>query len=61
MGRCVWTTAVQDVQSSYYSTSWNLQANGGHPLGSGIYLYRARVDDARGSHTTKTKKLIIAK
>ena len=61
MGRCVWSHTASDISASYYSTTWQLQASGGQPLGSGIYLYRARIDDGKGTHTTKTKKMIITR
>lgn len=59
-GRLLWThTETGSNANGFYAVPWNLTTGGGFPLGSGIYLYRARVSCGDSEEVTKTQKLII--
>lgn len=59
-GRLLWTHTESGSNSTgVYAVPWNLTTGSGFPLGSGIYLYRARVTCGESDEATKTRKLII--
>ena len=59
-GRLLWThTENGSNANGFYAVPWNLTTGSGFPLGSGIYLYRARVSCGDSEEVTKTQKLII--
>ena len=59
-GRLLWThTETGSNANGLYSVPWGLVTGSGFPLGSGIYLYRARVSCGDSEEATKTRKLII--
>lgn len=60
-GRRVWNyseNVTTDMQSTT-TKEWNLQDQGGVRVPRGIYLYRATVRTAEGTHTSKTRKLAV--
>jgi len=59
-GRLLWThTESGSNDSGFYAIPWDLTTGSGFPLGSGIYLYRARVKCDRSEEATASQKLII--
>lgn len=59
-GRTLWThTETGSSANGLYTVPWNLTTGSGFPLGSGIYLYRARVRCDSSEEATKARKLII--
>ena len=59
-GRTLWThTETGSNANGLYTVPWNLTTGSGFPLGSGIYLYRARVSCDDSKEVTKARKLII--
>ena len=60
-GRVLWNhTETSANANSVYTVPWNLTTGSGFPLGTGVYLYRARVRcDESKEVTTKAKKLIV--
>lgn len=59
-GRILWThTETGSNANGLYTVPWSLTSGIGAPLGSGIYLYRARVTCGDSEEATKTRKLII--
>lgn len=59
-GRLVWRHAENGVpDSDSYTVSWDLTADGGRPLSTGVYLYRAKISTDGSSYASKTRKLII--
>ena len=59
-GRIIWsTTASGSSASGIVAIPWNLVTNGGNPVHSGVYLYRARVRCDESEEVTKSQKLII--
>ena len=59
-GRLLWThTETGSSDTGIYRIPWNLTAGGGCPLGSGVYLYRARVITGETETVTGGRKIII--
>jgi hypothetical protein len=59
-GRLLWTHTEQGSSSNgLYAITWNLTTGGGMPLGSGIYLYRARISCDSAKEATKAQKIVI--
>lgn len=59
-GRLLWThTESGSSSNGIYAITWNLTTGSGFPLGSGIYLYRARVTCGDSREVSKTQKIII--
>ncbi|MCR4994426.1 MAG: type IX secretion system sortase PorU, partial [Bacteroidales bacterium] len=59
-GRLLWTyTETGASATGLYAIPWGLVTGSGFPLGSGIYLYRARVTCGDSEEATKTQKLVI--
>ena len=59
-GRQLWSYSAEGSSSNgLYSVPWNLCTGSGMPLGSGVYLYRARVKCDDSSETSKAQKIII--
>ncbi|MBR1712951.1 MAG: type IX secretion system sortase PorU [Alloprevotella sp.] len=60
-GRLVWQHEGDASATDYFSTTWDLRDSGGHPVNSGVYIYRATVRTPATSHETKSKKMIIVR
>lgn len=59
-GRELWRhTESGTSTSSAYTVRWNLCADGGAKLQTGVYLYRASIGSDGGERVSKAKKLII--
>lgn len=59
-GRLMWThTETGSNDTGFYAIPWNLTTGSGFPLGSGVYLYRARVKCDKSEEATASQKLII--
>ncbi len=59
-GRLLWCHSENTTPSSNTVTvDWNLCTSLGGRIGTGVYLYRARVDSGGGSRQSATKKLIV--
>lgn len=59
-GRLLWEHSESGASASgMYSIPWNLTTGGGFPLGSGVYLYRARISCDASEEVTKAQKIII--
>ena len=59
-GRHLWSYATSDTPTSNaLDIDWNLTVDGGRRLGTGVYLYRARVSCDGSDYVSKAKKLII--
>ena len=59
-GRTLWTYSETGSNANgLYTVPWDLTTGSGFPLGSGIYLYRARVRCDSSEEATKARKLII--
>lgn len=59
-GRRLWYTTVSGSSATgVYTIPWNLCTGSGFPLGSGVYLYRARVSCDGQKSATDSKKIII--
>lgn len=59
-GRLIWSHSEQGATSTgLYTIPWNLTTGQGNAVGSGVYLYRARVSCDGSEQTTATQKLII--
>ncbi len=59
-GRYLWSQETDAVPSDNTMTvGWNLTMGNGSRLGTGVYLYRVRLNCEGGSYVSKAKKLII--
>ena len=59
-GRTLWQKSLSGSSATgVYTVPWNLTTGGGFPLGSGVYLYRARVSCDGKQSASKSKKIII--
>jgi hypothetical protein len=59
-GRQLWNHRETTVPSSgTHTVTWNLTLDGGAHLGTGVYLYRARISSDGSSAASKAQKLII--
>lgn len=59
-GRLLWNHSASGANASgIYTVTWNLSTGTGFPLGSGVYLYRARVRSGESEEVSKTQKIII--
>lgn len=59
-GRLLWNHSESgSSERGIYAIPWNLTTGSGFPLGSGVYLYRARISCEGSSEATKAQKLII--
>ncbi len=60
MGRLLWQhTETGSSDNGYYVIPWDLTKGNGAPVGSGVYLYRARISCDDSEEATKAQKLII--
>ncbi len=61
-GRKLWHHAERGVPASgSYMVKWDLTADNGRALDTGVYLYRVKVSSDGSGYTSKTRKLIIIK
>ena len=61
-GRLLWNHRETSVPTTgAYTLTWNLTLDGGAHLGTGVYLYRARISCDGSSSASKAQKLIILK
>ncbi|MDO5446883.1 MAG: type IX secretion system sortase PorU [Prevotellaceae bacterium] len=62
LGRLIWRKTENNVYTNgtYYMT-WNLQSNNHQDVGTGVYLYRARVACEGSSESLKAKKIIVVR
>ena len=59
-GRLLWNHSETAANASAtYTVPWNLTTGSGFPLGSGVYLYRARVRCDDSEVVTKAQKIIV--
>lgn len=59
-GRPVWKhTGTVVPERNTIRVDWDLTVGGGSRLGTGVYLYRATIENGGSSHTSKAKKLIV--
>ena len=59
-GRLLWNHSETAANASAtYTVPWNLTTGSGFPLGSGVYLYRARVQCDDSEVVTKAQKIIV--
>ena len=59
-GRCIWMHEESSSNSSGVQTvTWDLTNGAGAKIGTGIYLYRAKVRCGQSKWTTKTQKIIV--
>ncbi len=59
-GRMLWShSETGSNDTGFYAIPWNLTTGSGFPLGSGIYIYRARVKCDKSEEATASQKLII--
>lgn len=59
-GRYLWTQEESVVPTDNTVTfDWDLTTGNGHRLGTGVYIYRLRLNCEGGSYVSKAKKLII--
>ena len=61
-GRQLWkhTDTVWSTDATY-TYDWNLSNDGGVPLQTGVYLYRARITCDGSSYTSKAQRLVIVR
>ena len=60
VGRLLWSYSAEGSSpNGLYAVPWNLCTGTGMPLGSGVYIYRARVKCDDSSETSKSAKIII--
>ena len=61
-GRQLWRHAEKGVpDTAQYTVKWDLTSDGGTPLGTGVYLYRAKISSDGSDFASKVRKLIIIK
>ncbi len=59
-GRCIWMHEESSSNASgMHTVTWNLTNGIGAKVGTGIYLYRAKVRCGQSKWTTKTQKIIV--
>ena len=59
-GRCIWSHEESSSNSSgIHTVTWNLTNGVGAKVGTGIYLYRAKVRCGQSKWTTKTQKIVV--
>ena len=59
-GRCIWSHEESSSNASgMHTVTWNLTNGIGAKVGTGIYLYRAKVRCGQSKWTTKTQKIIV--
>ena len=59
-GRCIWMHEESSSNPSGIQTvTWNLTNGVGAKVGTGIYLYRAKVRCGQSKWTTKTQKIVV--
>lgn len=59
-GRCIWSHEESSSnQSGIHTVTWNLTNGVGAKVGTGIYLYRAKVRCGQSNWTTKTQKIVV--
>lgn len=59
-GRMIWTSSdTYSPSDNVVEVPWDLCASDGRRVSTGVYLYRAKVGDGNGGHTSKTNKLIV--
>ncbi len=62
LGRIVWRkTETNVVCDGVYPMKWDLTSNAGSAVGTGVYLYRARISGNGSSEALKAKKLIVVR
>lgn len=59
-GRHLWTHSESSLSAdNTLEIDWDLTVDGGRRLGTGVYLYRARISCDGSSYASKAKKLIV--
>lgn len=59
-GQKLWSVAESGVSDgNIYTYVWDVTAQGGQPIPTGVYLYRACIASGGGVSKTKTRKIII--
>ena len=59
-GKLLWNNTENTIcDGTAYTYRWDVSAEGGQPLPTGIYLYRAKISAGGGSVQTKTRKFIV--
>ena len=59
-GRKLWSKSQHETPTSNtISIDWDLTAAGGSRIGTGVYLYRVKMETADGQFSSRTKKLVI--
>jgi hypothetical protein len=60
-GQKCWTHTESAISDGYYTISWDLAANNGVALASGVYIYEVKVSCNGGSEAVKRQKMIISR
>lgn len=60
-GQKCWSHTETATSNGYYTINWNLAANNGVALASGLYLYEVKVSCNGGAETVKKQKMIIVR
>ena len=59
-GRKLWTHSETGVSADgAYTVDWDLTTNGGHKLGTGVYIYRVLISSDGSKPASQARKLII--
>ncbi len=59
-GQKLWQSTQKGISDgTVYSFTWDVTTQGGQPIPTGVYLYRAKIASGGGESQTKTRKIII--
>lgn len=59
-GQKLWQSTERGVcDGTIYTFTWDVTAQGGQPMPTGVYFYRAQIASGGGKSQTKTRKIII--
>ena len=59
-GQCLWSVTERCVpESNVYTYTWDVTAQSGQPMPTGVYIYRARISSEGSEEQTKSRKIII--
>lgn len=62
LGRLIWRKTENNVYTNgTYHMTWDLRSNNHQDVGTGVYLYRARVSCEGSSESLKAKKIIVVR